>query len=310
MQRGLIDEEATALIVNGFVKDVLQQLPMEFAVEAQKLIAISLEGSVGELTCDAAASNSAGERRRRIALSRSTRPNDPTTPRAPALNLTERTCSKSEPPRRIDDKTILKGSPDRERRRGRRHHGAERLRQVDAVLCHRRQATDYEVTEGEVLLDGENLLEMEPDERAAEGVFLAFQYPMEIPGVATMTFLKAALNAQRKARGEAELSTPDFIAPRASAAAEQLEYRQEMLKRAAQCRLLRRREEAHGDPADGAAGAAASACSTRPIPASTSMRCGSSPKASTRCARQDRAFLVITHYQRLLEPHRAGHACT
>ncbi|MFK4809353.1 Fe-S cluster assembly ATPase SufC [Devosia neptuniae] len=70
---------------------------------------------------------------------------------------------------------------------------------------------DYEITEGEVLLDGENLLDMEPSERAAAGLFLAFQYPIEIPGVATMTFLKAAMNAQRKARGEGELSTPDFM---------------------------------------------------------------------------------------------------
>jgi Fe-S cluster assembly ATP-binding protein len=54
---------------------------------------------------------------------------------------------------------------------------------------------DYEVTQGEVLLDGENVLGMEPDERSAKGLFLAFQYPLEIPGVATMTFLKAALNA-------------------------------------------------------------------------------------------------------------------
>ena len=69
----------------------------------------------------------------------------------------------------------------------------------------------YEVTEGEVTLNGEDLLAMEPDERAAKGVFLAFQYPIEIPGVATMQFLKVALNAQRKARGEPELSTPDFM---------------------------------------------------------------------------------------------------
>jgi Fe-S cluster assembly ATP-binding protein len=70
---------------------------------------------------------------------------------------------------------------------------------------------DYEVTEGEVLLDGESVLEMSPDERAAKGVFLAFQYPVEVPGVATMTFLRTALNAQRKSRGEAELSTPEFM---------------------------------------------------------------------------------------------------
>jgi Fe-S cluster assembly ATP-binding protein len=69
----------------------------------------------------------------------------------------------------------------------------------------------YEVTAGEALLDGVNLLELEPDERARAGLFLAFQYPIEIPGVATMTFLKAAMNAQRKGRGEAELSTPEFM---------------------------------------------------------------------------------------------------
>src|SRR5437762_4074126 len=70
---------------------------------------------------------------------------------------------------------------------------------------------DYEVTQGEVLFNGENVLEMNPDERAAKGVFLAFQYPTEIPGVATMTFLRTALNAQRKKRGEAELNTPEFM---------------------------------------------------------------------------------------------------
>src|SRR5690606_14184953 len=90
---------------------------------------------------------------------------------------------------------------------------------------------DYEVTEGEVLLDGENILEMEPDERAAAGLFLAFQYPIEIPGVATMTFLKAALNAQRKARGEGELSTPDFMRAVKEAGAA-LAIDSDMLKRA------------------------------------------------------------------------------
>ncbi|MGI9352405.1 MAG: ATP-binding cassette domain-containing protein, partial [Rhizobiaceae bacterium] len=70
---------------------------------------------------------------------------------------------------------------------------------------------DYEVTDGDILYNGESILEMEPDERAASGLFLAFQYPMEIPGVATMNFLKAAMNAQRKARGEDEFTTPEFI---------------------------------------------------------------------------------------------------
>jgi Fe-S cluster assembly ATP-binding protein len=70
---------------------------------------------------------------------------------------------------------------------------------------------EYEVTAGTVTWKSEDLLAMDPSERAVSGVFLAFQYPMEIPGVATMTFLRTAVNAVRKARGEAELSTPDFL---------------------------------------------------------------------------------------------------
>ena len=70
---------------------------------------------------------------------------------------------------------------------------------------------DYEVVEGDILWKGRSLLDQEPDERAASGVFLAFQYPMEIPGVAGLTFLRAALNAVREKRGEEELSTPDFM---------------------------------------------------------------------------------------------------
>ena len=69
----------------------------------------------------------------------------------------------------------------------------------------------YNITEGDILLDGESILELAPDERAAKGIFLAFQYPVEVPGVTTMTFLRTALNAQRKLRGEGEYSTPDFI---------------------------------------------------------------------------------------------------
>jgi Fe-S cluster assembly ATP-binding protein len=88
----------------------------------------------------------------------------------------------------------------------------------------------YVVTEGQILFDGEDLLAMEPDERAAKGLFLAFQYPLEIPGVATMTFLRTALNAQRKRRGEAELSTPEFI-KRVREVAGKLEIEQEMLRR-------------------------------------------------------------------------------
>ena len=89
---------------------------------------------------------------------------------------------------------------------------------------------DYEITEGSVEYMGEDLLQMEPDERAAAGVFLAFQYPIEIPGVGTMTFLRTALNAQRKARGEPEFSTPEFMRHVREASAK-LNITQDMLKR-------------------------------------------------------------------------------
>ena len=69
----------------------------------------------------------------------------------------------------------------------------------------------YEIVEGEVIYKGEDLLELAPEERAREGVFLAFQYPVEIPGVANTYFLRAALNAQRKHRGEAEIEAGDFL---------------------------------------------------------------------------------------------------
>ena len=70
----------------------------------------------------------------------------------------------------------------------------------------------YEVTAGEVLYHGKNLLEMAPEERACEGVFMAFQYPVEIPGVNNVYFLKAAVNAVRKYRGEDEFDAMDFLA--------------------------------------------------------------------------------------------------
>jgi Fe-S cluster assembly ATP-binding protein len=89
---------------------------------------------------------------------------------------------------------------------------------------------DYDVTGGEVLLEGEDLLAMDVDERAAKGVFLAFQYPIEIPGVATMTFLRTAMNAQRKKRGEDELSTPEFM-KRVRDAAAKLSIDPDMLRR-------------------------------------------------------------------------------
>jgi Fe-S cluster assembly ATP-binding protein len=88
----------------------------------------------------------------------------------------------------------------------------------------------YDVTGGDVTLGGESLMGLEANERAAKGLFLAFQYPLEIPGVTTMTFLKAAMNAQRKQRGEDELSTPDFM-KRVRVAADKLGIKQDMLRR-------------------------------------------------------------------------------
>jgi Fe-S cluster assembly ATP-binding protein len=89
---------------------------------------------------------------------------------------------------------------------------------------------DYDVTEGTVTFEGEDLLDLSPDERAVKGLFLAFQYPVEIPGVAMMTFLKTALNAQRRARGEAELAMPEFLRL-VRTTAEKLGISPEMLKR-------------------------------------------------------------------------------
>jgi Fe-S cluster assembly ATP-binding protein len=88
----------------------------------------------------------------------------------------------------------------------------------------------YEVTEGSITFKGLDLLAMEADKRAAAGVFLAFQYPIEIPGVATMQFLKVAANAQRKSRGEKEFTVPEFM-KHVRGKAEKLNVSQDMLKR-------------------------------------------------------------------------------
>ncbi|MFZ5720108.1 MAG: Fe-S cluster assembly ATPase SufC [Pseudomonadota bacterium] len=88
----------------------------------------------------------------------------------------------------------------------------------------------YEITEGSATLDGEDLLALEPNERAAKGVFLSFQYPLEIPGVPALTFIRTALNAQRKARGESEITAPEFLKLARQKAAE-LKIDFDMLKR-------------------------------------------------------------------------------
>jgi Fe-S cluster assembly ATP-binding protein len=135
----------------------------------------------------------------------------------------------------------------------------------------------YEATEGEILLDGENVLEMQPDERAAKGIFLAFQYPMEIPGVATMTFLRTALNAQRKARGQAEYSTPEFLKLVRDAAGKRNEILQMALLQPKLCVL---------DETD----------SGLDIDALKIVSDG-----VNRLRSPERGMIVITHYQRLLD---------
>src|SRR6188472_2789764 len=89
----------------------------------------------------------------------------------------------------------------------------------------------YDITEGSILYNGEDLVALAPEERAAKGVFLAMQYPVEIPGVTTMTFLKTALNSQRRARGESDLDAVGVL-KLVRAKAKTLNVSEEMLKRA------------------------------------------------------------------------------
>ena len=110
----------------------------------------------------------------------------------------------------------------------------------------------YEVTSGSITMDGKDLLAMSPDARAAWGVFLSFQYPLEIPGVPALTFVRTALNAQRKTRGQPEMGAREFL-KRVRAEAAPAEDGLRHAAPGAERRLLRRREEAHGDFADGAA---------------------------------------------------------
>ena len=88
----------------------------------------------------------------------------------------------------------------------------------------------YEVTGGTATMDGQDLLALEPEDRAAAGLFLAFQHPVEIPGVGNMTFLRTAVNSQRKTRGEDELSAADFL-KEVRREAKELKIDAEMLKR-------------------------------------------------------------------------------
>jgi Fe-S cluster assembly ATP-binding protein len=158
---------------------------------------------------------------------------------------------------------------------------------------------DYKVTDGQVLFDGGDILALPPDERAAKGLFLAFQYPLEIPGVATMTFLRTALNAQRKKRGEAELTVPEFM-KRVTEAAGRLEIGRDMLRRGVnvgfsggekkrnevlQMALLEPRLAVLDETDSGLDIDALKVVS----------------EGVNRLRSPERAFVVITHYQRLLD---------
>jgi len=157
----------------------------------------------------------------------------------------------------------------------------------------------YEVTSGSATLAGEDLLGMEPNERASAGLFLAFQYPVEIPGVNNMTFLRTALNAQRKARGEAEVTAPDFLKLVRAKAAE-LNIGNELLKRSVNTGFSggeKKRNEilqmAVLEPRMCILDETDSGLDV------DAMKLVADGVNALRSA--DRGFLVITHYQRLLD---------
>src|SRR3990170_3355432 len=157
---------------------------------------------------------------------------------------------------------------------------------------------DYEVTAGSVTWKGEDLLAMSPSERAVSGVFLAFQYPMEIPGVATLTFLRTAANALRKRRGEAELTTPEFLKLVREKAAK-LSIDMEMLKRPVNVGFSggekKRSEILQMAVLEPTLAVLDETDSGLDIDAVRIVADGVNALRS-----KDRAMLVITHYQRLL----------
>ena len=156
----------------------------------------------------------------------------------------------------------------------------------------------YEVLKGSVEFDGRNLLELEPEERAASGLFLAFQYPVEIPGVGNMTFLRTAYNAQRKARGEKEISASDFLRNVRSKAKE-LNIDDGLLKRPVNFGFSggekKRNEILHMSVLEPSLCILDETDSGLDVDAMRQVA-----KGVNSLRGPDRAILVITHYQRLL----------
>ncbi len=157
----------------------------------------------------------------------------------------------------------------------------------------------YEVTGGTAVLDSVDLLEMDPEERAAAGLFLAFQYPIEIPGVGNMTFLRTAVNAQRKARGEEEMSAAEFL-KLVRAKAKTLKIDADMLKRPVNVGFSggeKKRNEilqmAMLEP---------KMCILDETDSGLDVDAMKLVAEGVNALRDDaRGFLVITHYQRLLD---------
>ncbi|MEO1103057.1 MAG: Fe-S cluster assembly ATPase SufC [Pseudomonadota bacterium] len=163
----------------------------------------------------------------------------------------------------------------------------------------------YEVTEGSILYKGEDVLEMEPEERAAAGIFLAFQYPVEIPGVNNRYFLKTSINAQREARGEGALSTPAFMKV-VKDAAEKLGVKQEMLRRPINVGFSggekKRNEIMQMALLEPTLAVLDETDSGLDIDALRIVAEG-----VNKLRGPDRSFLVITHYQRLLDYIKPDH---
>ena len=157
----------------------------------------------------------------------------------------------------------------------------------------------YDVTGGSAALDSVDLLEMDPEERAAAGLFLAFQYPVEIPGVGNMTFLRTAVNAQRKARGEEEMSSAEFL-KLVRAKAKTLKIDADMLKRPVNVGFSggeKKRNEilqmAMLEP---------KMCILDETDSGLDVDAMKLVAEGVNALRDDgRGFLVITHYQRLLD---------
>jgi Fe-S cluster assembly ATP-binding protein len=158
----------------------------------------------------------------------------------------------------------------------------------------------YEVTAGTATLDGADLLEMAPHERAAAGLFLGFQYPVEIPGVSNLQFLRTALNAQRRLRGEKELSGGEFLKV-ARAQADALGLNMDMLKRPVNVGFSggekKRNEMVQMGIIDPKLAILDETDSGLDIDALKAVGAG----INTIMRRPDRAVLLITHYQRLLD---------